>query len=357
MKILFIANAVSIHTIRFVEYFASQGDDVHLISYLPWKTPVPGVTLHIPPSPFSNIYLDFLPRQIWIHRCLKKIRPDIVHALYVSKFGWHLILLRGVKKVLTALGDDILILPHKGRHFFLATRFAVERADRIYAVSEHIRQIILSDYQIPPEKVETMAIGVDTSLFYPAPVPRKPSSEIRLFSNRGFRPEYNPGTIIDAVALVHETHPQVRLYLKGDGPERVPFEDYVSEKGYDSFIFFLDKTPYHLVPRDYQRADIFISAARSDGTPVSMLEAMACGTACIMTDVGGIPEWIKDGYNGLLYPPKRPGILADTIRFLIDNPDIRDELGDHAHQTIQDRGDWNRLMARLRDDYKTLYQT
>lgn len=357
MKILFIANAVSIHTIRFVEYFASMGDDVHLISYLPPKIPVPGITLHIPPSPFSSIYFDFLPRQFWINRCIRKIRPDIVHAMYVSKFGWHLIPVRGVKTVLTALGDDILILPHKGLHFYLATKLAVQRADRIYAVSEHIRQTILSDYHVPPEKVQTMAIGVDNSLFYPASDPPGPKGDIHLFSNRGFRPEYNPGTIIDAVALVHQTHPQVRLSLKGDDPERAACEDYVREKGYDSFIFFLDKTPYHLVPDDYRRADIFISAARSDGTPVSMLEAMACRTACIMTDVGGVPEWIQDGYNGLLYPPKSYGILADKIRFLIDNPRIRDELGDHAHQTIQDRGDWNRLMAGLRDDYKTLYQT
>lgn len=358
MKIVFIANAVSIHTIRFVEYFAQLNYTVHLISYIPPETPIPGVILHILPSFFSNIYLDFFPRQIYIHKIIHQVKPDLVHAMYVSKFGWHLVPIRGIPLVLTALGDDILILPHNGLIFFLYTKLALKKADLIYAVSEHIRQAIITEYKILPDKVKNLPIGVDTTLFHPGPGDSSIRPHpIRIFSNRGFRHEYDPKTIIDAVGIVHTTYPDIEVTLKGGGCERKFFEEYVSEKGFDSFIHFLDRTDYSCVADDYRNADIFVSAAISDGTPVSMLEAMASGIACIMTDVGGVPEWIRDGFNGLLFPSKKPDILAKKVIFLIENPDERKKLGNNAQKTIEFRGDWGRIMKEMEDDYNTLHQT
>ncbi len=355
MNILFIANAASIHTIRFVEYFVQKKYEVHLISYLPPDAPIPGVILHILPSLFSNIFLDFFPRQLYIQKIIARVQPDLIHAMYVSKFGWHLVPIRKIPTLLTALGDDILILPHTGLIYFLYTKLALKKADIIYAVSEHIRQAIITEYNIPENTVKNLPIGVDLSVFYPGIVKSPANShQIRIFSNRGFRHEYDPKTIIDAVASVHASYPDSMLFLKGGGPERQAFEEYVFLQGFDSFIHFLDRTDYSSVADDYRKTDIFISAAISDGTPVSMLEAMACGVACVMTDVGGVPEWIRDGHNGLVFPPKRPDILADKIRFLLDNPDERVKLGNNAQKTIEFRGDWARLMRELEDDYSAL---
>ncbi len=258
-------------------------------------------------------------------------------------------------RFLTALGSDILLTPYKNPIYYIFTKLALRKADIIYAVSKHIKRKITSEYQIPEYIVKYLPIGVNTSVFYNDKFELPQSNAIiRLFSNRGFRIEYDPITIIDAVAMVYKKYPHITLTLKGHASERKQCEDYVYLNGYESFIQFLERTDYSCVVNDYKNADIFISSAISDGTPVSMIEAMACGLVCVMSDVGGVPEWINDGYNGLLFPPKRPDILAQKIKFLIDNPDKRQIMGENAQRTIQYRGNWTSLMKQIENDYHNM---
>ncbi|MBN1167240.1 MAG: glycosyltransferase family 4 protein [Methanospirillaceae archaeon] len=355
MKILFIANAACIHPVRFAQYFADRKYDVHFITYVPPEELLSNVKIHILPSFFSNIFLDFFPRQFIIHSIIKIVDPDVIHAVYISKFGWHIIPIRKKPIFLTALGSDILLTPYKNPIYYIFTKLALQKADIIYAVSKHIQQKIISEYQIPEYVVKYLPIGIDTSIFYNEKLELPLSTPIiRLFSNRGFRAEYDPITIIDAVGIVFKEYPHITLTLKGHASERKQCEDYVFQNGYDSFIQFLERTDYACVINDYKSADIFISAAISDGTPVSMIEAMACGLVCVMSDVGGVSEWIIDEYNGLLFPPKRPDILAQKIKFLIDNPEKRQIMRENAQKTILCRGNWTNLMKQIENDYHNI---
>jgi len=102
---------------------------------------------------------------------------------------------------------------------------------------------------------------------------------------------------------------------------------------------------------------IFITTSVSDGTPVSILEAMASGLPCIATNVGGIPEWIENGKTGLLIPPGSPESVAAAILSLAANPALRERLGTAARETVVANGQWRTLMAQAEKDYLALIET
>lgn len=125
------------------------------------------------------------------------------------------------------------------------------------------------------------------------------------------------------------------LNVIGDGPERANLEQQVKRLGLDSQVQFLgektDVLPY------LQAADLFVLPSRRDNLPVALLEAMAGGLPSIATSVGGIPEVIEDGENGLLVPPDNPESLTKAIRRLIDDQRLQKKLGSNARQTAQDK--------------------
>jgi glycosyltransferase involved in cell wall biosynthesis len=97
-----------------------------------------------------------------------------------------------------------------------------------------------------------------------------------------------------------------------------------------------------------------VTTAVSDGTPVSLLEAMSSGLPCIATAVGGVPEWITDGENGILIQPRNPDMLADRMLMLATDAEMRRRFGAAARETVVERADWKRLMAAAESDYTAL---
>jgi L-malate glycosyltransferase len=354
--LLFIADGRSIHTQRWAEYFAQSGHDVHLVTYDPMNRTIPGVTEHVLASRWNNLYLAFIPRQITINRIVREIRPDLIHAHFIAKYGFHLAGLRFRPTVVSAWGDDVLILPEKSRLIHSFTKHVLVSANLVYAVSRDIRNHIIDDFGIPAPKVRYLPFGIDTDLFAPAPETRAHEA-IEVFSNRGFFPVYDNETLVRGFALAYREEPRLRLTLKGEGPEEQQVRNLVTGMGLSDRITFQKKTDYTEVPKDYRKADIFITTSRSDGTPVSVIEAMASGLPCIATAVGGIPEWVGNNTTGLLVEPGSPEQVAKAILTLAGDAALRERLGAAAREAVIAHGQWKSLMAQAEKDYQELTKT
>ncbi|HTY53224.1 MAG TPA: glycosyltransferase family 4 protein [Methanomicrobiales archaeon] len=353
MRLCFIADARSIHSQRWAEYFG-KGHEVHLVTYDPAGRPLAGVTEHVITSRWRSLWLAFWPRHFRVRRLIRSIDPDLVHAQFIAKYGFHLPLGKKWPTVASAWGDDILILPPKSTLIRAFTRRVLEKVDLIYAVSENIRRHIIDDFGIAPDKVAYLPIGIDTRVFSPGSRSGRQDGPLVLFSNRGFFPVYDTRTLLEGFALAHPANPGISLVLKGEGPEEQEMRGLAASLGIAGSVTFRGRSPYAEVPEDLRGADVFISTATSDGTPVSVLEAMSTGVPCIATGVGGVPEWISDGENGLLIPPRDPAALSRSILALAADPGLRARLGARARETVLGRGDWGRLMARVEEDYKML---
>jgi len=147
------------------------------------------------------------------------------------------------------------------------------------------------------------------------------------------------------------------LTLKGDGPLEHDIRSLIASLGLTEIVTIKKRTAYSEVPSDYQQADIFITTSISDGTPVSLLEAMASGLPCIATQIGGIPEWVEQNKTGLLIPPKSPERVADALLYLAASPGIRSRMGPAARDVIVKNGQWSVLMAKAEKDYLELVKT
>lgn len=354
MIICLIADATSVHTQRWASYFAKQGDIVHLITYEPPGADIEGVEMHIVKSFFKNLYISFIPRHIRIYVLVRRLKPDIVHAHFISKFGFHAAFL-GTKPVLmSAWGDDILIIPYWSKLLWYFTELSLKRADRIYAVSRNIAQKIISDFGISQDTVTVVPFGVDIELFQPAIENKKNTGRVIVFSNRSFLDVYNIETLIRAIPSVLEENKDIHFIIKGSGPLEKNLKELARNLDINEYVTFMGWTKYEDMPKYLHCCDIYVSTALSDGTPVSVLEAMACGKACIATNVGGVGEWIKNDVSGILIPPKQPRILAEKILELSRDAAKREKLGEEARRLVTERGSWKNIMERVRRDYQAL---
>jgi len=363
MILCFVADARSMHTQRWVQYFAQKGHEVHLITYDPMDHPIDGVIEHVIPSWGRNMNLSFWPRQVAINRIIRRIKPDLIHAHFITKYGFHIPFSGNYPKIVTAWGDDVLILPRSSRILYFFTRHVLRSVDLIYAVSHDIQNHIINDFEIPIGKVHYLPFGVDTDLFFPKiPMHNDNQDIVVVFSNRRFFPVYDISTLIDGFAKAYASDRRLRLILKMDGPDEEKHREQVKSLNLSDIILFKKKTfctniNYADIPDDYRNADIYITTSLSDGTPVSLLEAMASGLPCIATSVGGIPEWIEDTKTGLLITPGSPEETAQAILTLAADPSLCSRIGSAARDLIIRNGQWKNLMAQAEKDYQALIET
>ena len=353
MKLCFIADATAVHTVRWVEYFSNSGYDVHLITYEPPSEPIPEVHLHIVNSVFSNLYLAFPFRHIKIMRIIRQIKPDIVHAHFITKFGFHGALLGFHPLVMSAWGSDVLVIPGNSKLLWYFTKFSLRKADLIYAASRDIMDKIIDNFGVSSEKVKVNTHGVDVGLFCPM-LDKLVQNAIIVFSNRNFYPVYNIKTLIDAIPLTISKNSNIKFWIMGKGPEEKELKQHAIDIGVNQYIDFIDWIDFEDMPKYLNSCDIYVSTALSDGTPVSMLEAMACGKPCIITDVGGVSEWIKDDVMGLLVKPGQPKELANKIIELAGNSEKRTMMGNNAHNLVVKSANKSEIMSGVELDYINL---
>lgn len=353
MRICLIADATSVHTQRWASYFVQQGDEVHLVTYEPPGTQIDGVKMHVIRSQFDNLYLAFIPRHLKIYFLIRRLKPDIVHAHFISKFGFHAAFLGAHPVVMSAWGDDILIIPYWSKLLWYFTKISLKRADLIYAASKDIMNKTISNFKISSKKIKINTHGVDVGLFYP--VYDKTDHDVMVvLSNRNFLPVYNIETLIDAIPFTISRCSNIRFLIIGKGPDEIKLKKHARDIGIDQYVDFIDWIDFRNMPTYLNSCDIYVSTALSDGTPVSMLEAMACGLPCIITDVGGVSEWIEDNVTGLLIQIKEPKALSDKIIKLANDREMRMRLGSNARNLVVELADRSKIMSNVNLDYVNL---
>lgn len=161
-------------------------------------------------------------------------------------------------------------------------------------------------------------------------------------------------TLLRAFVKVRSSHPEARLVLVGLGPMETKLRRLAGELGIDDAVLFtgMRDDVYELLPG----FDLFVMSSRYEGLPIALLEAMACEVAPVTTAVGGIPEVLTDGENGLLVDPGEDAQLAGAIDRLLANDAERSRLGEQARQRARDF-DIERAVQRIAGIYDDVLGT
>lgn len=159
--------------------------------------------------------------------------------------------------------------------------------------------------------------------------------------------------LLEALASLRAQHPQVRLAVGGDG-DLAALGRRVESMGMSEAVEILGWLGAGRRDEELDRAQVFALPSFDEGLPMAMLEAMAHGKAVVVTPVGGIPDVIVDGVNGLLVPPADAVALARAIERVVSEPPLGRRLGEAARLTVAQRHSAQEIVARLSSLYQEL---
>jgi glycosyltransferase involved in cell wall biosynthesis len=117
-------------------------------------------------------------------------------------------------------------------------------------------------------------------------------------------------------------------------------------------VIFPGQVSYAELPQFYRSADLYVAATRSDGTSISLLEAMACGCPVLVSDIPGNREWVEEGVNGWLFPEGNAEALAQGILRAIEVRKQLPRMGEAARQIAEQRADWVKNFNQLLEAYR-----
>lgn len=170
----------------------------------------------------------------------------------------------------------------------------------------------------------------------------------RLVWLRSFHAIYNPTMAVRLMTLLLENHPDVHLRMIGPDKKDGSYQsikDLIVEFGLVESMTLPGGIPKSDVPFWLDQGDIFINTTNVDNTPISVLEAMACGMCVVSTEVGGIPYLIRNEHDGLLVPPNDSEAMADAIHRILTEPGLAERLSENAHLKAQ-QFDWSVILPQ-----------
>lgn len=339
MRIATLANAAVGHTRRWVEDLRARGHDVRLWSLEPAPTGLDAHPLPAAPLPGALRYPLAAPA---LRAALAGFAPDLVDAHFVPNYGLLGALSGRRPLAVTAWGSDLLLAGDHDPFRRARARFVLRRADLVLADAGNLAHAARA-LGAPAERVHMVPWGVDLARFR-AGTAREPGL---LLSTRMHEPVYDLDTLIAGVAPVLARRPETRLVVAGDGSLRAAHERQAARllpAGRWEFVGM--QTPASLAGW-LARAGVFLSAARSDSTSLSLLEAMAAGAVPVVTDIEGNREWVTDGEGARLFPPGDPAALAGALERALGSPDWADAARSRNRRVVEERGDRARNLDRI----------
>jgi len=364
MRICYLADADSIHTQRWVNYFAGKGHEIHLISHRLGEGYAQGIQLHqltvpLPQKAWVALRsINVLVRISKVRRLVNRIKPDIIDAHFIITNGFLGAASGFHPLVLTAWGSDILLLSKSNFCGRFLTEYALKRAEIVICDSETIRNELIK-LGVKPANIRIIYNGIDTQQFSPQPdIQLKNRLGLQatsvVISTRNLRSVYNVDMLIRAIPLILEHITQVRFMIIGDGEQREYLESLATSLAISENISFVGWIPHDELPGYLTSSDIYVSTSRSDSTSISLQEAMACELAPVVTDLPANREWIKDAENGFLVPVDDSQALAKRIIHLIRNKEIREKFGKESRKIIKERAEYKEEMEKMERIYQEL---
>ncbi len=297
---------------------------------------------------------------ITLWRLMRRFRPDVVHT-HTAKAGfvgrlaaW---LARVPVRVHTYHGHVLqgYFGPAKTRLFLALERFTARLSDRLITISPALREELAVRFRIaPPEKFAVVPLGLELAPF--AHMPRRSGHfraqhnippDVPLIGIVGrIVPIKNHALFLQAAALVRDRLPAAHFVIVGDGDLRREVEDQVNRLGLRPAVTFTgwvqDLKPV------YSDLDALVISSNNEGTPVSLIEALAAGVPVISTAVGGVPDLLRQGEWGRLVPPGDALALAEALIGTLDQQESPSEIRAQVVATYD--------IERLCDDLATLYR-
>ncbi len=300
-----------------------------------------------------------LPRlMVDFQRLSKKIKPDLVHAGPIQTCAF-LTALSGFQPLLTmSWGFDLMQDADRNTWWHYITRYTLKHSTFFTSDCQATLEIAVA-FGMEPERTIVFPWGVDLQHFHPrqsAVTGMRQEEGFTLICTRAWEPRYGVDVLARAFVRVAKKRPDVNLLLLGNGSQGSVIRQLFERGGVSERVTFAGQVTHSDLPRFYQMADLYISPSHVDGSSVSLLEALACGLPCLVSNIPANKEWVADGVNGWLFPDGDAEALAFRILALIEDRMVLAGIGQAARRTAEEKADWKKNFLKLIEAYhKTLF--
>jgi len=291
-----------------------------------------------------------------LHRLMKKKQIHVVrtHRYRSNLYGRLAAFFAGVPVIIASVHDNYRTDKRPKRR--IMNRILSKITDKIVAVSEDVKEDIIRYDSIDPSKIEVIPNGIDVERFNP----EKNTTDIRKeFSLEeddiviGFVGRIVPAKgleyLLNALPYLNEEFKSIKLLIVGEGSLVEELKERAKKNNIFDNILFIGRR--RDIPEILASINIFVMPSIAEGLPNALLEAMAMGKPIVTTEVGGIPEIVKNGFNGLLVPPRDTLSLSKAIKELIGNDRLAAKLGQAARDLVHD----NLSIKAIAQKWQSLY--
>jgi len=234
---------------------------------------------------------------------------------------------------------------------FIGMQIRVARKiQRIITVSKCAAEDIHQEFSIPINRFAIVPNGIDTQAFRPIPDVQRDPCRI-LTTNSADMPLKGLRYLLDAVDELRHQRP-VHLYVVGSPKPDGLIEKYVKQKQLYTCVHFLGRIDQHTYNMQYARAGMAVVPSLYEGFGLPAGEAMSCAVPVISTRGGALPEVVGDA--GIMVQPGSTKELVDNIRYLIDNPDVAEKIGQKGYKRVHQEFTWKKAAERVVEVYSDL---
>ncbi len=243
------------------------------------------------------------------------------------------------------------------RRFYSFTRMQIrvaKRLERILTVSTSSQDDIIADMGVDPENLHVVNAGVDTEMFKPLPeVERVPG---RLMTTASADVAIKGlAYLLDAMAKLRVDHPDIHLVVIGSAKKDSVSRRRIAKLGLTDRVEFMSGLTEQRIAELYNEAQVAVVPSIYEGFSLPAAEAMSCGTPLVATTGGALPEVTgPDRQSGLVVPPGDAAAIEVALREMLDNPQLRTELGAAARKRVTERFTWRIAAERTAEHYQAL---
>jgi len=343
MRIAYVHFGVSIYDHLITKFLADRGHEIHLVSFIPDylkkfdKTrnsqgfpEFKGLKIHHKyveqskiPWVFGYFYNCYKSTAL-LKKMLREIKPDVLNGHWIPTYGLYSALSGFKPFVLTVWGSDILIAPNESLIIKNMAKMTLRKADRVILDSV-VQEKAAVDLNCSPEKIVRFPWAADLKMFNPKVNGRNLRRELGwenkkiVFCARWHSPVYGVEYLMSAVKDIVKEVPDARFLIGGVGELTPLFKNIAKKDNVENFIKFAGRIDYEKMPEYISASDLYVSPSLSDGASSTLLQAMACAKPVAVSNILGNTEWVKDDYNGLLFPVRNPEKIAEKVISLLND--------------------------------------
>ncbi|HWR65406.1 MAG TPA: glycosyltransferase [Bellilinea sp.] len=295
-----------------------------------------------------------------LQRVIDAYQPDVIHAGPVQSAA-YITAKSSFEPLLTmSWGSDLLLEADNNAWMQRVTRYTLKHSTVLAGDCLAVQQKA-ADFGFPAERVVLFPWGVDLERFTPD---RNTTLRAQLgwqnafvvLSLRSWEPLYGVDELVSGFALAAQQTPDMRLLLLSGGSQAEVLHGILAQHNLHDRVHFAGQIGQQELPAYYQAADLYVSASHSDGSSVSLMEALACGLPSLVSDIPANREWLADSPAGWLFPDGDVQAIAAGILQAYTRRKTLQPMQSAARALAQKRANWPENFKKLLSAYELAQQ-